>query len=179
MNVHRPVLRSADRRAPVDLACTCRWVADDSYPDTRLAVIAHRAHVDQFERITFPEVNPGDLLKFDRTGFGWTARATAATGRYVIATAPAVGRVVYTVIDRLRGLRGPLDVSVGTISSLHGEDPTVTEMVASLEGRPHAGETDVDGWDPNHPPARLARQGAVPAVLTSHDHSTPEARRAA
>ena len=145
---HVPSLRETPRpsigghRPTVDLRCTCRWVSQLSYDTAAEALAAHSDHVHAFNTIRVPGLTPGDRLRFGDRSAVWLVRATAASGRYAIATTPHFGTVRNTVIDRLEQVRGPMNV-IGygpDITTRSGPDTGVDDMVRRLEGRPEPDE---------------------------------------
>lgn len=180
---HTPDLRVAPGGTCVLPACSCRWVSDRGY-DLDEARDVHGEHVTAFEAITVPELTAGDELRFDGKATSWLVRATAAGGRYAVCTAWFFGAVHYTVVDRLEGVRGAVNV-IGNglgIATGSGPDRGVERAVRMLEHRPDTErrpDADPDGWDTLELVWGISHRNRVPLHLTRHVPATTSDRRAA
>lgn len=88
----------------------------------------------------------GDRLKFAGEGGWYTVQAVSVSGRWVVATRPAFGTVLYSMIDTERGLRG-VDNSLG--NSLGYETREACERAVS------AFDDGEFGFSRRRPPIRL------------------------
>jgi hypothetical protein len=102
----------------------------------------------------------GDRVRFDAKQTSWLVRKSTDDGRFVLLTAVEFGKVLYSVIDFERLIRGPVNVLGGGmgIFTTSGPDEAIDETLDMLQGK---GAKHVGGhWE-------ISRRRAAPVNITA------------
>jgi hypothetical protein len=83
-------------------------------------------------------------VRFDGKRTSWLVRGATKDGRYVLCTCALFGKVHYTIVDNLLGIRGPMNVIGGGLSifTTSGPDEAIDRAIAMLEAD--------GGWEVSH-----------------------------